>query len=149
MRTFIKAAAVAIVPVFFLAAAAPCQEGGAAVDESIVLGSWGGAKLRCKKEEGKAVRCGKPEPFDVTFGPDGRGSSNDDRFPREFSYHWESPTEITITPVPEGEELKLFQLELADEFLTFQAYIYRPVEEGEESGEVNYIHYIFDVSKVE
>lgn len=117
--------------------------------EMVVLGAWRGAKLLCRKEEGKAVRCGKPEPFDVVFKEDGTGTSADDRFPSEFTYRWDSPTEITVTPLPEGEDLKLFQLELAEGFLTFQAYIYLPLDDPNLPEEVNYIHYIFDVSRVE
>lgn len=123
--------------------------GGVAVEGMVISGSWQGAKLRCRKEEGKAVRCGKPEPFDVTFNDDGTGTSADDRFPNSFTYTWTSPTEILITPRPEGEELKLFQLEKEEGFLTFQAYVYLPRKDTDLPEEVNYVHYIFDVSKTE
>lgn len=122
---------------------------GVAVKGMVIGGSWQGAKLRCRKEEGKAVRCGKPEPFDVTFNDDGTGTSKDDRFPNSFTYTWTSATEILITPRPEGDELKLFQLELEEGFLTFQAYIYLPREDSDLPAEVNYVHYIFDVSRTE
>ena len=118
---------------------------GSAPVEIAVTGSWRGAKLKCRKEEGKAVRCGKPEPFEVTFNDDGTGVSADNRFPTAFTYAWTSPTEIVITPESEGEELKLFQFELEEGFLTFQAYIYLPLEDTSLPAEVSYIHYIFDV----
>ena len=38
-------------------------------EKSFLLGHWRGAKLRCRKEEGKAVRCGKPEPSWVPTCP--------------------------------------------------------------------------------
>jgi len=113
--------------------------------EIAVSGSWRGAKLKCRKEEGKAVRCGKPEPFEVTFNEDGTGVSADNRFPASFTYAWTSPTEIVISPQSGGEELKLFQFELEEGFLTFQAYIYLPREDTSLPAAVNYIHYIFDV----
>ena len=118
----------------------------AEVDSSFLLGNWRGAKLRCRKEEGKAVRCGKPEPFVVVFSDDGSGSSEDENFPSAFTYRWKSATEITVTPDDGGEELKLFQVEHEEGFLTFQAYIYLPVDNPDLPAEVNYIHYIFDVS---
>ena len=122
---------------------------GVAVEGMVIGGSWQGAKLRCRNEEGKAVRCGKPEPFDVTFNDDGTGTSKDDRFPNSFTYTWTSVTEILITPRLEGDELKLFQLELEEGFLTFQAYIYPPREDSDLPAEVSYVHYIFDVSRTE
>lgn len=122
---------------------------GVAVEGVVISGSWRGAKLRCRKEEGKAVRCGKPEPFDVTFNDDGTGTSTDNRFPNSFTYTWTSPTEILVTPRPAGDELKLFQLELEEGFLTFQAYVYLPREDSDLPAEVNYVHYIFDVSQAE
>jgi hypothetical protein len=118
---------------------------GSAPAEIAVTGSWRGAKLKCRKEEGRAVRCGKPEPFEVTFNDDGTGVSADNRFPAAFTYDWTSPTEIVITPESGGEELKLFQFELEEGFLTFQAYIYLPLEDTSLPAEVSYIHYIFDV----
>ena len=33
--------------------------------------------------------------------------------------------------------------------LTFQAYVYLPPEDGGNPGEVNYVHYIFDISRTE
>ena len=114
-----------------------------------ISGSWAGAKLRCRKEEGKAVRCGKPEAFNVVFHPDGTGESADEKFPRAFSYRWASPTEIVVTPDDGGDDLKLFQLTMDEGFLTFQAYIYLPTENPDLPAEVNYIHYIFDVSRAD
>ena len=136
------------------AAAAPIPaatqpDEGSGEGKLVVAGSWRGAKLKCKKEAGKAVRCGRPEPFDVVFNEDGSGTSADERFPHSFTYRWSSPLEIVITPVPEGEELKLFQFELDDGFLTFQAYIYLPQVDGDGPAEVNYVHYIFDISLTE
>jgi hypothetical protein len=118
---------------------------GSASGEIAISGSWRGAKLKCRKEEGRAVRCGKPEPFEVTFNDDGTGTSADNRFPAAFTYAWTSPTEILISPQSGEDELKLFQFELEEGFLTFQAYIYLPVEDTSLPAEVNYIHYIFDV----
>lgn len=115
-------------------------------DSSFLMGHWRGAKLRCRKEEGKAVRCGKPEPFVVTFNDDGTGHSEDEKFPSSFTYQWKSATEMTVTPDDGSDELKLFQIEHEEGFLTFQAYIYLPVENPDLPAEVNYIHYIFDVS---
>jgi len=129
-------------------AAGLTDEGGGGGDV-VIAGSWRGAKLRCKKEAGKAVRCGKPEPFDVVFNEDGSGTSADERFPHSFTYRWSSPTEIVVNPQPEGEELKLFQFEIDEGFLTFQAYVYLPQEEGDSPSEVNYVHYIFDISRTE
>lgn len=123
--------------------------GGEALEEMVITGSWRGAKLRCRKEEGKAVRCGKPEPFEVIFNGDGTGTSADERFPQAFTYSMSSPTEITIRPDDGSDELKLFQLELAEGFLTFQAYVYLPLDDPNLPAEVNYIHYIFDVSRTE
>ena len=130
-------------------AADPANEGGGGGGEMIIAGSWRGAKLRCKKEAGKAVRCGKPEPFDVVFNEDGSGTSADERFPHSFTYRWSTPMEIIVTPQPEGEELKLFQFEIDEGFLTFQAYVYLPPADGDNPAEVNYVHYIFDISRTE
>jgi hypothetical protein len=125
----------------------PAAEAGS--DTIFLAGDWRGAKLRCRKEEGKTVRCGKPEAFMVSFREDGTGSSEDEKFPSSFTYRWKSETEITVIPDDGTEELKLFQLEHEEGFLTFQAYIYLPVENPDLPAEVNYIHYIFDVSREE
>lgn len=127
----------------------PAGDGEALHKGLAISGSWMGAKLRCRKEEGKAVRCGKPEQFDVTFNGDGTGTSRDEKFPTSFTYSWTAETELTIRPQPDGEELKLFQLEQEEGFLTFQAYIYLPSDDPNLPAEVNYIHYIFDVSRTE
>lgn len=134
----------------FIASLPRAEEASSPADETLRIdGSWRGAKLRCRKEEGKAVRCGKPEPFEVEFNEDGTGSSADERFPTAFTYRWLSPTEIVVVPDDGSEELKLFQLELAEGFLTFQAYIHLPSDNPDLPAEVNYIHYIFDVAHAE
>lgn len=117
---------------------------GAALD---IIGVWKGAKLRCRKEQGKAVRCGKPASFEITFSGGGVGSSPDDRFPREFTYKWKAETEITITPTAGGDDLEIFQLTEDEGFLTFQAYIHFTEENSDVPIESSYIHYIFDVTQ--
>jgi len=112
-----------------------------------ISGHWIGSKLQCRKEEGKTVRCGKPAAFDITFLPEGRGTTPDADFPKEFTYRWTSPAELTVTPVGGGEELNLFQVEIEDRMLTFQAYIYLPLRDPGLPAEARYIHFIFDVNR--
>ena len=113
-------------------------------------GTWTGAKLRCQKEEGKLVRCGTPTPFEITFADDGTGSTPDDSLPSEFSWHWNSPKEIGMTPKAGGEEIKLFGVEREDEgTMTFQAYVYLPTADPNAPAEVRYIHFVFDVNRAD
>jgi len=113
-------------------------------------GVWTGAKLRCQKEEGKLVRCGTPTPFEITFADDGTGSTPDESLPNEFSWHWNAPTEIGMTPKAGGEEIKLFGVEREDEgTMTFQAYVYLPTADPNAPAEVRYIHFVFDVNRAD
>jgi hypothetical protein len=113
-------------------------------------GTWTGAKLRCQKEEGKLVRCGTPSSFEITFADDGTGSTPDESLPNEFSWHWNTPKEIGMTPKAGGEEIKLFGVEREEESaLTFQAYIYLPTADPNTPAEARYIHFVFDVNRAD
>ena len=121
----------------------------AAALAKILEGEWVGARLLCRKEEDNAVRCGKPVSFSVTFRRDRTGSSTDEHFPHSFTYRWNSKSEMVLVSSPGGEELKLFQLEIKEGFLTFQAYIYLAIQDPALAKEASYIHYIFDVQRLE
>jgi hypothetical protein len=112
-------------------------------------GEWVGGRLLCRKEEDSSVRCGKPTSFSVTFREDGTGSSMDEHFPNSFTYGWKSKSELVLTSDTDGKELTLFQFEIQEGFLTFQAYIYLAVKDPDLPKEANYIHYIFDVHRIE
>lgn len=113
-------------------------------------GHWTGAKLRCQKEVGKLVRCGTPAPFEITFVDDGTGSTSDENLPQNFSWRWQAANEIVMKPEAGGEEFKLFSVEHPDDtILTFQAYIYLPTADPTAPVEVRYIHYVFDVNRVD
>lgn len=114
-----------------------------------IIGHWTGAKLRCQKEEAKLVRCGTPTPFEITFTADGHGSTPEETFPQEFTWRWISPKEIVITAAGGKDEFRLFSVEREDPSLTFQAYIYPLETDPNQAGESRYIHYIFDVNRVE
>jgi len=117
--------------------------------QRFVIGEWAGARLLCRKEENDDVRCGKPEKFTVTFVEDGKGSSNDDSFPGSFTYSWKSRSAMVVSALPDGREIELFQMELKKGLLSFQAYIFMPLEDSSLPKEARYIHYIFDVSRIE
>lgn len=117
----------------------------AAAKAKVLEGEWVGARLLCRKETDNAVRCGKPVDFSVTFHGDGTGSSTDEHFPHSFAYRWKSKSEMVLVPRPAGDELALFQLEIAEGFLSFQTYIYLA---GQDANGQNYIHYIFDVQRL-
>lgn len=117
----------------------------AAAKAKVLEGEWVGARLLCRKETDNAVRCGKPVDFSVTFHGDGTGSSTDEHFPRSFAYRWKSKSEMVLVPRPAGDEQTLFQLEIAEGFLSFQTYIYLA---SQDAGSRNYIHYIFDVQRL-
>jgi hypothetical protein len=118
--------------------------------QTTIAGHWTGAKLRCQKEEGKMVRCGTPTPFEITFADDGTGSSPDENLPKAFSWRWLAPKEIGMTPSTGGKEIKLFAVEHEEEsILSFQAYVYLPTADPTAPAEVQYIHYVFDVSRAE
>lgn len=112
-------------------------------------GEWVGARLLCRKEEDNAVRCGKPVSFSVIFNKDGTGSSTDEHFPNYFAYRWKSESELVLTSGPGGDELTLFQFEIKEGFLSFQTYIYLAIKDPALPKEANYIHYIFDVHRVD
>jgi len=114
-----------------------------------VAGTWGGAKLRCQKEESKLLRCGTPAPFSITFAPDGTGTTTDQSLPERFTWRLTGPGEITLVPQGGGEALKLFGVELDEGMLSFQAYVYLPTEDPNAPAETRYIHYIFDVNRQE
>jgi hypothetical protein len=114
-----------------------------------VVGEWVGARLLCRKEEGGSVRCGKPVSFQVAFKENRTGSSTDEHFPNSFSYRWKSESEMVLSAVPGEEEITLFQLGFDEGYLTFQAYIYLALKDPSLPKEANYIHYIFDVHRVE
>ncbi len=115
----------------------------------LLVGEWIGARLLCRKEEDNAVRCGKPVSFSVRFGEDGMGSSTDEHFPNAFSIRWKTKSELILTSVPEGQELTLFQFEIQEGFLTFQTYIYLATQGSDLPKESSYIHYIFDVHRLQ
>ncbi len=121
----------------------------AAALSRFIDGEWVGARLLCRKEEDDAVRCGKPVSFSVTFRRDGTGSSTDEHFPHSFRYRWKSLSEMALEPLPRGEELTLFQLEIKEGFLTFQTYIFLATDDPARAREDSYIHYIFDVHRIE
>lgn len=136
------------------AAAAPGSEETISAAKSaammkLLVGEWIGARLLCRKEEDNAVRCGKPVSFSVRFGEDGMGSSTDEHFPNAFTVRWKTKSELILTSVPEGQELTLFQFEIQEGFLTFQTYIYLATQDSEAPKESNYIHYIFDVHRLQ
>jgi hypothetical protein len=114
-----------------------------------LVGEWVGARLLCRKEEDNAVRCGKPVEFTVSFSVDGAGSSTDEHFPNSFTYRWKSKSELIIISVPGGDELTLFQLAIQEGFLNFQTYIYLAARNPSLPREASYIHYIFDVHRLE
>ena len=121
----------------------------AAAMTEFVIGEWVGARLLCRKEENNTVRCGKPVSFTVSFNADHTGSSTDEHFPKVFTYRWQSISEMILTSVPGGEELPLSQLQIQEGYLNFQTYIYLAVKDPSLPKESNYIHYIFDVHRVE
>ena len=113
-----------------------------------LVGEWVGARLLCRKEKDNAVRCGKPVEFSVTFHGGGTGSSTDEHFPNSFTYGWKSKTQMVLTPLPAGDELTLYQFDIQEGFLTFQANIYLAIQDPSLPREANYIHYIFDVHRI-
>jgi hypothetical protein len=115
----------------------------------VLKGEWVGARLLCRKEEDSAVRCGKPVNFSVIFNTDGTGSSTDEHFPNYFAYQWKSDAELVLTSGPGGDELTLFQFEIKEGFLSFQTYIYLAIKDPALPKEANYIHYIFDVHRID
>jgi hypothetical protein len=115
----------------------------------ILEGEWVGGRLLCRKEEDNAVRCGKPVKFSVTFRKDGTGASTDEHFPNAFTYRWKSKSELVLTSDPGGKELTLFQFEIQEGALTFQAYIYLAIKDPDLPREASYIHYIFDVYRID
>ena len=127
----------------------PAVDTPAAVDARIG-GHWTGAKLRCQKDVGKLVRCGTPAAFEITFADDGTGSTPDENLPQDFSWRWNTASEIGLKPKAGGEETRLFSVEHPDETtLTFQAYIYLPTADPTAPAEARYIHYVFDVNRAE
>ena len=130
-------------------AAPPGKEANSESLAKVLDGEWVGARLLCRKEEDNAVRCGKPVNFSVTFKKDGTGSSNDEHFPNNFTYRWKSGSEVALDSGPGGDELTLFQFEFEEGFLTFQTYIYLAIKDPALPKESNYIHYIFDVHRIE
>jgi hypothetical protein len=142
----VLAAAAVVVPA---RAEGPAAVAPAAVNTRIG-GHWTGAKLRCQKEVGKLVRCGTPAAFEITFVDDGTGSTPDENLPQDFSWRWLATNEIGLKPKAGGEETKLFAVEHEDDtILTFQAYVYLPTADPGAPAEVRYIHYVFDVNRVE
>lgn len=154
-----RSPAIVVLAVLF----ALCTTGAAALGEEAAMqpspataadrrirGRWTGAKLRCQKEENKLVRCGTPLPFEITFTEAGTGTTSDENLPKEFSWRWTAPQEISLGPKDGGQEIKLFGVEHdADSFLTFQAYVYLPPADPNSPAEVRYIHYVFDVTRAE
>ena len=130
-------------------AAAPGIEARPESLAKVLDGEWVGARLLCRKEEDSAVRCGKPVSFSVTFKKDGTGSSNDEHFPNNFTYRWKSSSEVALDSGTGGDELTLFQFEFKEGFLTFQTYIYLAGKDQAVTKKSNYIHYIFDVHRIE
>lgn len=126
----------------------PISEAKARVMSKFLTGEWAGARLLCRKEEDNAVRCGKPVRFSVNFGESGTGTSTDEHFPNTFTYRWKSESELVLSS-PEGDELTLFQLEIKEGFLNFQTYIYLALKDPSLPKESSYIHYIFDVHRVD
>jgi hypothetical protein len=149
VRTFVAVALVAVGAGIF-PAHAEGPAGAPAGAAPGIGGTWTGAKLRCQKEEGKLVRCGTPTSFEITFADDGTGSTPDDSLPNEFSWHWNTPKEIGMTPKAGGEEIKLFGVEREDEnALTFQAYVFLPTADPNAPAEARYIHFVFDVNRAD
>jgi len=112
-----------------------------------IAGRWTGAKLKCSKEENKLVRCGTPAAFEITFTDEGTGTTPDESLPKEFTWRWLGPTEIAVTPVGGGNDIKLFGVEHEEAaILTFQAYVFLPTVEQDAPIEARYIHYVFDVN---
>ena len=141
---FLLAAVAGVLP-----ARAEGPAGAPAATAPAIGGTWTGAKLRCQKEENKLVRCGTPTPFKITFADDGTGFTPDDSLPAEFSWHWNASKEIGIMPKAGGEEVKLFAVEREEGAMTFQAYVYLPTVDPNAPVEERYIHFVFDVSRVE
>ena len=126
----------------------PISEAKARVMSGFLSGEWAGARLLCRKEEDNAVRCGKPVSFSVVFDENGKGTSTDEHFPNTFTYRWKSESELVLTSAG-GNELTLFQLEIKEGFLTFQTYIYLAIKDPSLPKESSYIHYIFDVHRID
>ena len=152
VRTFAAALLFAAATIVPARAEGPAAVAPAApvVANKRIGGHWTGAKLRCQKEDGKLVRCGTPASFEITFADDGTGSTQDENLPKEFAWRWLSENEIGMKPKAGGEEIKLFSVEREEEtILTFQAYVFLPTTDQADPAAMRYIHYIFDVNRIE
>ena len=121
----------------------PAGEGG----DAFYVGSWGGARLQCRKEEQGPVRCGTPSPFQITFKTDGTGICRSQDFPAEFLYESSEEGKMVIMDLDKTSQWDLFAMTLEDDFLSFQSYIRLSGPEGGEGDE--YIHYIYDMAGIE
>lgn len=108
------------------------------------LGSWTGARLRCRRDESGPVRCGTPSAFKMSLRPDGTGTCMGEDFPPEFLHGFSDDGKLIIASTDKSRQWKFFDLKLAEGFLTFHLYIYPG---GVESEEAEYIHYVFDLAR--
>ncbi len=111
---------------------------------AIIIGTWAGSRLQCRKDESGPVRCGTPSPFKIVFRADGTGKCEGEGFPPEFLYQTTASDKMVVTSVDKGRRWEFFDIKVENEYISFQTYVYP--EAGNQAGG-DYIHYIFDLAR--